>query len=53
MYYDNPFSSLPNSWQEEIRRLRRESAKLRRERNEARDQVGALGAALAAAVTSA
>lgn len=33
---------LPEYWQHEIRKLRQESAKMRRERNDARDALAAL-----------
>lgn len=49
MNEENPFSSLPESWQEEIRRLRRENAKFRCERNQARQALAKLAVKVVAA----
>ena len=40
----NTVSELPDYWQREIKALRAENAKYRRERNEARDELEALRA---------
>lgn len=47
-----PFDQLPAFWQREIRELRRESAKMRRERNEAREALAAASIAFANAAGS-
>lgn len=49
---DNPLSSLPESWQLEVRRLRRECAKFRHELRESEAAVAALQEVLAVAVRS-
>ncbi len=41
---NNPLSELPAYWQQEIKDLRAENAKYRRERNELRDELEALRA---------
>jgi hypothetical protein len=44
---EHPIESLPASWQETIRELRRENQQLRQQRNEARDALASLSIKLA------